>query len=192
MPSLLRKFEFVILILFVVLGGAFWLWLKDDSVSPSKTTNQSNLYTQTWTSKSGDSNTLVNLKTENSWILVNVWATWCSPCRTEMPLLISWFDRPASYTPFLQKSFNGHQILLVPAAMDSLTNVEELLRTTKWPIQSLLIDGNGLSQIKAWTNNFPGVPINLLFNQKGTLIAYHGGDFKSKKEIETFIEKNLN
>lgn len=47
----------------------------------------------TWSARTLDGNTIGNDSLHGQVILVNVWATWCLPCRAEMPLLEAMYQR---------------------------------------------------------------------------------------------------
>lgn len=55
--------------------------------------------------------------------VVNVWATWCAPCRREMPILSHW----ASQQNALPRA---KRAALVGVAIDEATNVAQFLRQT--------------------------------------------------------------
>lgn len=45
------------------------------------------------------------------WVLVNIWATWCQPCRAETPELVA-----------LDREMAGRPFVLIGIAMDALTS----------------------------------------------------------------------
>ncbi|MDO5058530.1 MAG: TlpA disulfide reductase family protein [Neisseria sp.] len=51
--------------------------------------------------------------------VLNVWATWCAPCRKEMPAMSAWYKK--------QKKGS---VSLIGAAIDRAENIENFLKTT--------------------------------------------------------------
>lgn len=108
--------------------------------------------------------TLVNLESENvslsdfkgQPVLINLWATWCGPCRIEMPTIQSRFeeyrdegfivlavnfDEPRADVQSFREEFGlTFQILLDPGA-----NVQKLYRTRSYPT-SFFVDRKGVIQ----------------------------------------------
>lgn len=87
-------------------------------------------------------------------VFLNVWATWCGPCRGEIPLLKK---MDAQYAPRgfkvigvsiddggaqQVKDFVKQEQIGYPVALDADGNIANLIRTTVLPT-SLLIDRNG-------------------------------------------------
>jgi thiol-disulfide isomerase/thioredoxin len=48
-------------------------------------------------------------------VVVNLWATWCGPCVTEMPTLAA-----------LQKHFTGTDVVVVPISVDRKTSIDDV------------------------------------------------------------------
>lgn len=48
-------------------------------------------------------------------VVVNLWATWCGPCVTEMPTLAA-----------LQKRYEGSDLVVVPISVDRKTSIEDV------------------------------------------------------------------
>jgi len=110
--------------------------------------------------------TLVNLEGENvslsdfngQPVLINLWATWCGPCRIEMPTIQSRFeeyrdegfivlavnfDEPRGDVQAFRDEFGlSFQTLLDPGA-----NVQKLYRTRSYPT-SFFVDRNGVIQVQ--------------------------------------------
>lgn len=55
--------------------------------------------------------------------VVNVWATWCAPCRKEMPLLSRWYLKQ-------QQSRAKPKVSMVGVALDSEANIARFVRQT--------------------------------------------------------------
>jgi peroxiredoxin len=90
-------------------------------------------------------------------VLVNYWATWCPPCREELPLIQ---ERQAQFSPDLVvlavnagedsatvKNYIGKQGLTFPVLLDPDWKVEALFGIMAYPT-SVFIDRNGVIQAR--------------------------------------------
>jgi thiol-disulfide isomerase/thioredoxin len=108
------------------------------------------------------------LQTEpNKPLLVNVWATWCTPCITEMPTLAALGQE-------------GHIQVIAIATDASATTVKTFLQQQKWGQGvEVWFDAQGVttrSQLGA-----TGLPVTLLLNPQGKVVyaTMGGADWSS-------------
>jgi thiol-disulfide isomerase/thioredoxin len=109
-------------------------------------------------------------------LVINFWATWCEPCREEVPALVSMQARYAS---------NGVQI--VGIAVDSTDKVREFSRTYR--INYPLVIG-GLEVIdlsRKLGNKAGGLPYTLVLDRSGKVVSSHLGGM-SKEELEAMVK----
>lgn len=72
--------------------------------------------------------------------VINVWATWCAPCRKEMPLLSRWYVKQ-------QQSRAKLKVSMVGVALDSEANIARFAKQT--PVRYPLWRYNGKDS-SAW------------------------------------------
>jgi cytochrome c biogenesis protein CcmG/thiol:disulfide interchange protein DsbE len=127
------------------------------------------------------SETLIKKKTLNSkdifnknkFYLLNVWASWCVPCRDEHPLLIN-----------LAKSEKIEIIGL--NYKDNLNNAEKFINELGNPYSTILLDRDGTKAIE-W--GAFGVPETFLIYENKIIKKYIGPlNSKLVDEIENYIE----
>ena len=98
--------------------------------------------------------------TKNKYTLVDFWASWCGPCRREMPNVV------AAYAKYKAKGFG-----VVGVSLDS--NLE----SWKKGIADLKITWPQMSDLKGWQNAAAGlygvrsIPATVLIAQDGTIVA---------------------
>jgi cytochrome c biogenesis protein CcmG, thiol:disulfide interchange protein DsbE len=85
----MQKSQRIILYILILIAGASWIVLSADSTgtAPKISAPQAGFSAPDFTlhTPSGESYTLSELRGQA--VLVNLWATWCPPCRAEMPTI---------------------------------------------------------------------------------------------------------
>ena len=108
------------------------------------------------------------------WVLVNFWATWCSPCLTEIPELNS-----------LHNAHRGKDLQVIGIAMQSgsKSRVADFARAHGITYPLVLGDFKMARQIGA----VDVLPSSYLYNPSGEQVSYHAG-VVTRADIESYIK----
>jgi thiol-disulfide isomerase/thioredoxin len=109
-------------------------------------------------------------------VLVNVWASWCVPCRDEMPLLAQFAS-----------SQGADGVLVVGIAEDDAPSVRDYLRRTPIDYPILLDD----AQWRAGTrlgNRLGVLPYTALIDADGHLLRHQSGPFASVEALTQWVK----
>jgi thiol-disulfide isomerase/thioredoxin len=100
-------------------------------------------------------------------LVLNFWATWCPPCRKEMPGFIE-----------LQEELGGKGLQFVGIAIDSAQAVSEFaaIRGINYPI--LIGDESAIRMSKRLGNRFQGLPFSVIFDRAGAVVYVQAGELK--------------
>jgi len=91
-------------------------------------------------------------------LLLNFWATWCAPCRHEMPMLVD-----------LQNEFGSEGLQIIGIALDDVQNVRDFVETygITYPI---LVGATDVMQTSNEYGNTAGVlPYSVLIDSDGII-----------------------
>jgi thiol-disulfide isomerase/thioredoxin len=105
-------------------------------------------------------------------VVVNLWATWCPPCRRELPLL-----RDAQLD-------NKGTVFIFAAQAESVTTVKAYLASQGLSLRNVLLDSLGQFAIHVGKQ---AVPTTLFFNEKGVLVSVHVGEL-SPVALERYLK----
>ena len=107
-------------------------------------------------------------------VIINFWATWCAPCKEEMPSLDVLKDNP---------NFNNLEIFPINVGKDDLNKSYEFFKDLNIKNLDIYFD-NKTTLAKDFS--LRGVPTTLLFNKEGKEFARIVGsiDFNEKDFIE--------
>lgn len=112
-------------------------------------------------------------------VLVNFWATWCAPCREEIPMLVSLRGKYAS---------NGLEI--VGIAVDSASKVGEYASKYKISYPVLVADGGGIDLMRKLGNTAGALPYTVILDRRGAIVRRKLGILR-RREVERQIKDML-
>jgi len=97
-------------------------------------------------------------------LVLNFWATWCPPCRKEMPM----FNE-------LQEKFARDRVHFVGIAIDDPEPVREFVESVGVAFPILLGDLEAIELSKRLGNRFEGLPFTIVAEPGGKIIMRHQG-----------------
>jgi peroxiredoxin len=104
-------------------------------------------------------------------VLVNFWATWCPPCRKEMPDLQALYDK-----------YKDHGFVVVSISDEEAAKVQPFIAERKITYPVLLDPGrkvNDLFQVE-------GIPKSFIYDRKGKLVA-QSIDMRTRNQFQAMI-----
>jgi peroxiredoxin len=110
-------------------------------------------------------------------VLLNFWATWCEPCKVEMP----WFVE-------LQNKYGQQGLQILGVAMDDATNKEISDFAKKMGVNYPIMIGK--EAVGDQYGGLPYLPSTFYIDREGKVVDRVFG-LKSKSEIEEDIQKAL-
>jgi len=93
-------------------------------------------------------------------LVVNYWATWCTPCRDEMPALAR-----------LQTRYGARGVQIIGVAIDDADKVRDFARAHPMNYPLLVADRAGNEQMRALGNQAMGLPYTIVIDRAGQLSA---------------------
>ncbi len=111
--------------------------------------------------------------------LINYWATWCGPCREEMPLL----DR------FASAQSGPAAVDVVGIALDDVAPVRAYL--AELPVHfTILIEAPAENDSSTRAGNQTGIlPFSVLVDARGRIVARRYGAFQDVADLRDWAEK---
>ncbi len=111
-------------------------------------------------------------------MLINFWATWCTPCREEMPMLADF-----------QQRYSEKGLQVIGIALDDVEPVERFADTMdiNYP---LLMSDESTPELMNKYNDIGAIPFSLITDREGRVVETKLGVFTSD-ELEAMIEPLL-
>ena len=110
-------------------------------------------------------------------VVVNKWASWCGPCRTEFP----YFQR--------QATVQGKEVAFLGLnSGDSTDPARRFLRATPLPFPSYLDPDEDIAKTIRAPANYP---ITVFFDRRGKLAYVHQGGYRRESDLVDDMQRYL-
>ena len=170
--------KFSLLVVIIFLSFCFIIFYKGlNNSNTYKPKISDKKYLPTFEAKDFNSNTYLKSKKifeEDIFYIVNIWASWCVPCRTEHPLLV-------------ELSKNQSAKLIGLNYRDNLDNAKKFINEFGNPYSQIIIDNDGTLSVELGAY---GVPETFIIDKNKKIIKRFIGPINRKiaEEIKLIIK----
>ena len=103
-------------------------------------------------------------------LIVNFWATWCGPCRREIPLLRE-----------LQKQHGAEGFQIVGVAVDIREDVIKYAQEIGIDYPILIGEQDGLDAVNKFGQGSIGFPFTVFTDNQGRIVLFHLGEIRKEQ-----------
>jgi thiol-disulfide isomerase/thioredoxin len=115
-------------------------------------------------------------------LVINFWATWCAPCRREIPLLQT-----------LASDWAGRGIVVVGIAVDYRDKVQDFAREFKIDYPLLIGEQDALDVAAKFGMDSPAFPFTVFTDRRGEVVALFVGELhRPQADLILSVVQNLN
>lgn len=111
--------------------------------------------------------------------VINFWATWCPPCREELPALVE-----------LQKQYADKNVQFIGIAIDDAEPVKKFLKNMAVNYPMLIAAQSGIELAFNLGNYASAIPYTLIVDKENHVVFQHSGEI-SKAQLQAGIDKAL-
>lgn len=163
-----------ILLFIIIATGAFYLFADKTVLQPEKDSATAALFAASFPDENGKQQPL------NQWqgktVVLNFWATWCGPCREEMPEL------SALHTEYADKN-----VVVLGIALDEIDAIKEF--TTETPVSYPLFSAeeSGGQLAANLGNDKSALPYTVIIKPDGSIANTYFGRISKTLLEETLV-----
>lgn len=169
----------------VVGFGLHYIWNRsEDRIVPNQSLNENPSASVTIVGQQRPEFTLPDLNGQsfsiNRWdgdvVLINFWATWCPPCRKEIPV----------FTQIL-RIYGDRGFQIVGIAIDEPKTVSEFVQSLGASYPQMIAPSQGTELSKRYGNRYGALPYSVLIDREGIIRFTKAGEL-SRDELESLLE----
>lgn len=97
-------------------------------------------------------------------LLCNFWATWCAPCREEVPILVQ-----------AKQQWGTNGVEIVGIGIDSADKIREFSKSYKINYPVLIANATALQLLRRLGNRSGGLPYSVILDPSGGIVHRHLG-----------------
>jgi len=112
-------------------------------------------------------------------VLVNFWATWCPPCRHELPLLKQ-----------AQASYGASRLQVLGVSLDEVTVLGPFLKQSPLGFPTLVGGEQAVDLMNRYGHPRGSIPFSVLVGPDGRVLARKAGAFQGF-ELKKLLERHL-
>ncbi|MCU7799811.1 MAG: TlpA family protein disulfide reductase [gamma proteobacterium symbiont of Lucinoma myriamae] len=173
------KIGIIVLITAALLLFAFGYTLKSVNDAPEVISKSHSLKRQDFSLPDLNGQQQQFSQWDNKVVLLNFWATWCPPCRREMPDFIE-----------VYKQYKDKDFIVIGVGIDDQNKIAQFVQKlgVDYPI---LVGGQTAMRVSyQYGNNSGALPYSILIDKHG-IIRYRAGGLISKQKLINQIEPLL-
>lgn len=167
------KTPLIYIVLIVTLGCAIRYFFLNTQVDEGGQQSTQALFAATFPNENGQQTSLQAYA--GKYVVLNFWATWCEPCREEMPEL------SALHHEHLNKN-----AVVLGIAIDDVAAINEFTKTTKVSYPLFAADMQGMELAASLGNNKGVLPYTVIIKPDGSVYKTYFGRIS-----KPLLEKSL-